>query len=165
MEQHRHRVVGAAVGGAILLLLCTACLFDDIYGSSPPEPPNNLADAGGSAADAQDHQADAATSVDARGQADAAAPSDGGTCVNVNGTWAVTGSCPVTSCTFSQTGCSATLDCGVGITGQVTITDHTVSVEAGPGTCSLTVDANLHSMHGTCEDVFGSNSCDITGTH
>src|SRR6185295_13925053 len=107
---------GILVGGVLLILFCSACLFDDIYGTGGGDEGGgtNVPDAGGSPVDAF-----VPNPVDA-GQAGV----DGGTCVNINGNWTITGDCPVTSCTFVQTGCMASLDCHVGVNGDVTIMDH-----------------------------------------
>ena len=76
----------------------------------------------------------------------------GGNCLNLAGTWPISGDCPnISTCTFNQNGCSISADCsGQSLTGTATSSGFSLSAQGV-------------SCNGSVSGTSASGSCTISG--
>lgn len=91
--------------------------------------------------------------------------SGSGQCLNISGTWSISGTCGLQSCAVSQTGCATNFTCTGGAQSYSgTVSGNTFSysgtVLGVAGTCSGTVSGT--SLSGSCAG--GGSQCTFSGT-
>ena len=83
-------------------------------------------------------------------------------CPDVSGVWAVTGTCLVSECVISQSGCSLSFECDTG-TFDGTVTSAGVSFQATMEVCEGTFEGT-NTIAGSCADA-GAVTCTFTATN
>jgi hypothetical protein len=95
---------------------------------------------------------------------------DGGAaqCIDISGTWTITGLCGIDKCVVSQTNCATDFACSGGTksySGTVSGSNFSYSgatIFGVTGDCSGTVSGT--SMSGSCSANSGGGSCTFSGT-
>ncbi len=93
---------------------------------------------------------------------------DGAGCPQVAGQWSLSGTCELSSCTITQTGCQLELECD-GLMGTGTVGAQSVSFRDETGRCTGTLGDLVDedgdgfispTLSGTCRPLEGGESCD-----
>ncbi len=82
-------------------------------------------------------------------------------CADVSGSYVVTGSCDITACKVTQTGCTANFECNNGAASYTgSVGGSSVTFAGFTGTCQGVLSGD--TLMGTCTDTLGLATCQYT---